>query len=303
MGPIADPLSYERERATHPRVVKAAPETFKAFWPEVRTDYYFRQRRAFMDFLRDQDGKIFCLEGWDPSRSPFILVGGWRGRRDTAAIWHISAHGAEREWLVLGASRACFEEGAERMVTKLLENLEAAEFRRWGFEEACRVILLEKRLEGRERLAAPVDGLLIMRFRRKDLPHVLELDAAAFDDFWKLDARTMEAIASSCLSNLFLLARMGGEVVGYAMGGTNGRIGYLQRLGVSPRFQGRGIGKALAARMLHGLRGMGAGLAMVNTQEGNLAALTLYRSLGFRDMPDPRFILQLTRESLDGGRS
>ena len=298
MSPIVDPKADNLE---DPRVIRAHPSMFKAFWPEVKGGYFFRNRRTYLDFLHNQGGKIFYLLGTSTPRQPFILIGNWRDREDIAAIWHIKARGYEKESLVLRAARECLGEGADMLVTRLLDEREAREFRGWGFGEACRITLLEKQLRDEPAPPRQNDGIEIVHYKKKAMDTVLKVDAAAFDDFWKLDARTFEAIANSCFHNVFLLARRDREVLGYIIGGSNGRLGYLQRLGVDLRHQGQGIGELLAATLLHDLRRHGATVVMVNTQAYNQAALNLYRSLGFRIIPGNRFIMRFPhREKYQG---
>jgi ribosomal protein S18 acetylase RimI-like enzyme len=289
VSPIVDP---EADNLESPRVIRAHPSMFKAFWPEVKGGYFFRSRRMYLDFLHNQGGKVFYLLGTSTPKPPFILIGNWRDREDIAAIWHIKARGDEKERLVLGAARECLDEGAEMLVSRLLDEREAREFGRWGFGEACKIILLEKQL--REEPAPPrqKNGIEIVHFKKKAMDTVLKVDAAAFDDFWKLDARTFEAIAQSCYHNVSLLARREGEILGYIIGGSNGRLAYLQRLGVDLRHQGQGVGEFLAASLLHDLNRHGATVVMVNTQAYNQAALNLYHSLGFSIIPGDRFIMR-----------
>ena len=292
----------EIDHVESPEVIRAQPEIFKAFWPEVKGSYYFRDRRVYLDFLRHQGGKIFYLPGRPAPTSPFVLVGNWRSRDDITAIWHIKAEGADKENLVLGAAWACFGEGAERMVTKLLNQSDAAEYGRWGFEVACRIVLLEKHMYREPPPPGERDGVKIVHTRKRAFGDVLRVDTTAFDDFWRLDPRTIEAIASSCTHNVFLLAQRGGETLGYTMGGVNRRLGYLQRLGVHARYQGTGIGHSLASHLLHDLYRLGANTVMVNTQDDNLAALNLYRDLGFGETQEPRLIMQYTARGADRGR-
>lgn len=273
------------------RVIQAHPSTYKAYWPEVRGSYFFRSRRVYLDYLNHQGGRIYHLPSPGNPSPPFILIGNWRDRPEITAIWHIKAGGAEREELILGTAERCFDEGVQMMITKLLVESEAAEFEGWGFEEACRIILLEKPLY-REPPEPPYGaGVSVATYRRRNLDRVLEVDAMAFDDFWRLDARTIEAISTSCQHNLFLLAKAEGEIIGYALGGINGRIGYLQRLAVDPRHQGRGVGRCLALSILDYFHRLGGHTAIVNTQEYNHTALSLYRSLGFLQRPGIKSIM------------
>jgi ribosomal protein S18 acetylase RimI-like enzyme len=71
-------------------------------------------------------------------------------------------------------------------------------------------------------------------------------------------------------------------VSGYAITGRAGPRGYLQRLAVEPAGQRGGIGTALVGDGLRWLRRWGAKEVLVNTQEGNDAAVQLYERLGFR---------------------
>ncbi|MBN2028320.1 MAG: GNAT family N-acetyltransferase [Actinobacteria bacterium] len=284
-------------------IAAAGPEMFKAFWPAVRGNYFFRNRRLFIDFMRQNEGRIYYVSGGSRTGPPFILVGNWRSRTDITALWHIKGDGIIKKRLVRVAAASSFEAGSDRFVTKPLGECEADEYERWGFEVLCRILLLEKRLRRESESSAGLEAdVEIVRYRKRYLDDVLSLDASAFDDFWKLDAHTLEAVATSCYRNAFLAAKRDGEVVGYAVGGANGRFGYLQRLGIHAAHQGEGIGEALTRRIISTLQGMGAVSLMVNTQEDNDAALSLYRKMGFETMPDPRFIMQCTPRGLEQSR-
>jgi len=285
----------------HPKVARADFSMLKAFWPEVRGGYFFRHRRAFLDLMRRQGWKIFYISDSPLSRPPFILVGNWRDHTNITALWHIRAESNDRRCLVEAAVESCLTEGVEKVITKLLSEHEAQEFEPWGFEVAFKVNLLERNLYANLPSRTGKDGLEIVPFRKRALQEVLEIDASAFDDFWRLDAFTLKAIASSNLYNIFLLARSGTEIIGYAIAGTDGYIAYLQRLGVQPSHQGKGVGEELVASILQDLRRLGATTVMVNTQEDNLPALSLYRSMGFRETAGQRFIMQRTAQDRDRG--
>ena len=294
-------ISLEANGSESPGIALAQPAMFKAFWPEVRGSYFFRNRRAYLEFMHTSGSRIYYLPHVTPY-PPFVLIGNWRSRSDITALWHIRAEGADRERLVTGAARICFDGGSERFVTKPVCEREAEQFEGWGFEPAYKVVMLEKQLQREAVPPAGAGGVDIIRYRKKALDEVLKVDATAFDDFWRLDARTLENVANSCLHNIFLLAMRDGQTLGYALGGANGRLGDLQRLGVHADHQGEGIGDALVRHLLHALHAIGASMVMVNTQDDNLAALGLYRKLGFREMQDPRLIMQCTAQNLQRGR-
>ena len=72
-------------------------------------------------------------------------------------------------------------------------------------------------------------------------------------------------------------------MIGYAICGASGSRGFVQRLGVEPGLQRRGVGSKLLLDGLYWLRAVGATRVAVNTQVGNEPALGLYRRMGFTD--------------------
>jgi ribosomal protein S18 acetylase RimI-like enzyme len=292
-------ITSDAENHRHESIAEATPEMFKAFWPEVRGNYFFRSRRLFLDFMRSCGGRIYYLSNGSRPNPPFILVGNWRSRSDITALWHVKGEGTCKKRLVETAASRSFDTGSEVFVTKPLNEYEAESYGSWGFRIAYRIVLLEKQLRREPSAADAGNGAEIIRYRKKYLGDILSLDATAFDDFWRLDARTMEAVATTCYRNAFLLAVRGGEVLGYAVGGANGRFGYLQRLGVHAEHQGGGIGEFLSRSLLSTLQVMGARSVMVNTQEENEAALRLYGKLGFEVLSDRRYIMRLTPQAME----
>ena len=60
-------------------------------------------------------------------------------------------------------------------------------------------------------------------------------------------------------------------------------VGEVYVLGIDPDARGRGLGRALTLAGLHYLRGRGLSVAVLYVEAGNLAAIRLYRSLGFAE--------------------
>jgi ribosomal protein S18 acetylase RimI-like enzyme len=83
-------------------------------------------------------------------------------------------------------------------------------------------------------------------------------------------------------------------IVGYHITGVARHLGYLQRLAVHPDFHGRGIGTALVGDALSWCRRRGCDSVLVNTQEINERAHSLYRLLGFTDEPTGLAVLDFS---------
>lgn len=86
---------------------------------------------------------------------------------------------------------------------------------------------------------------------------------------------------------VFLLVELGRETV--ACGGIrrlSGDIAEVKRMYVAPAARGRGVGRALLARLEDEARLLGCRLARLDTGRGMVAALSLYRAAGYREIPD-----------------
>ena len=93
-------------------------------------------------------------------------------------------------------------------------------------------------------------------------------------------------------SGRLLLARWEGELAGCAAlhaFDASERIGEMKRLFVRDRHRGRGIGRALATRIIDDARAIGYRQLRLDTLAARMpAAVALYRSLGFVEIPSYR---------------
>ena len=189
--------------------------------------------------------------------------------------------------------------GYDTILTSALTPDEQRPFLAAGFrtEEDLHLLLADPR---------PVDGSTTRRhgtrrMRRRDLSRVLDIDAAAFSPFWRLDRIAFDEARTATPSCRRRVVSVGGptrrKVVGYAVTGRSGDQGYLQRLAVDPDHQGRGIGRMLLDDALRWLAHHGATTVLVNTQPDNDPALDLYRSAGFTDRPGGLSVLRLESRS------
>jgi ribosomal protein S18 acetylase RimI-like enzyme len=130
------------------------------------------------------------------------------------------------------------------------------------------------------------------RARTRATGAMAAVDRAAFPSPWQLDAEMLDDVRTATpASRVRVVAGLAGRrsatpVAGFLISGRAGRNGYIQRLAVMPDAQRLGVATALLADGLAWLRRWRADRVFVNTHVENAAALELYRSTGFSDLPD-----------------
>ena len=213
-----------------------------------------------------------------------------RGERARLATWRadgLVAHLSPTALRPLSATfvDSCLDRlrarGFSYVVTSALTPEECAGFLRAGFEVQEELELLAHELNSiptvRHRLRRPWRG---------DRPRVLAVDSLAFDAFWQLHQGGLDDALGATPAVRFRVHGRGDRLDGYVIGGRGAATGYVQRLAVHPSARGQGLGRSMVADVLQWMRGRGASRALVNTQQTNEAALALYRSCGFRVLPE-----------------
>ncbi len=217
-----------------------------------------------------------------------LRAGPWRGDGRIAYVAPVPAGPLPNAETVRHTCAVLAERGYVEVVTSALAPNEAHGFIAAGFEVRERLHLLAHAMT-----ALPaVPPRLLRRGHRGDRSPALAVDGRAFDAFWRLDDDGFDEAMRATPSSRFRVADRDG-VVGYAITGRAGGRGFLQRLAVDPDHHREGIGTALVADSLHWLDRRGVRRTVVNTQQGNDAALALYEDLGFRRQPGGLAVLRL----------
>ena len=213
-----------------------------------------------------------------------VRTGPWRGQDEVALLNPMpSAPLPSAEFL-----RRCLEtlasRGYRRVVTGALSPVEQAGFLAAGFDVEERLHLLGINLA--HDLPPIPAGYPLRRVRRPRRPDVLAVDRAAFSPFWQFDEASLSDALHATPTVRFRAAFVAGDrVAGYAICGRSGAHGFVQRLAVEPTRQRAGTGRRLLLDGLDWMRRRGVARAVVNTQVGNSAALSLYRQVGFEEEP------------------
>jgi len=182
------------------------------------------------------------------------------------------------------------QQGFREVVTGALSAGEQAGFLAAGFEVRERLDLLVLSLG--TTLGPLPPGRRLYRVGPRRRAGVLAVDRSAFPPFWRLDRASLhEALRATPLRHFRVVLDDRRKVVGYAICGVAGSRGFVQRLAVTPSARRGGLGTRLLLDGLGWMRSAGARQVVVNTQEGNSAALALYKSVGFRQEADGLCVL------------
>lgn len=113
-----------------------------------------------------------------------------------------------------------------------------------------------------------------------DLKQVAANEAAAFPFPWS------ERTFADCLEagDECWVATVGGAVIGHGVLSQGAGEAQLLNVCVTPAEQGRGHGRALAARLIAEARAGAAAAVFLEVRASNRVAMTLYADLGFREI-------------------
>ncbi len=148
-----------------------------------------------------------------------------------------------------------------------------------GFELRQNIVMLELRHEN-IRAFPPTPGIRIRPMLDADMPIVAQVDFAAFGMFWHNTQKVLERARLQCASAT-VAEDDSGTIVGYQLSTKNPFGAHLARLAVRPDAQGKGVGTALAGRLVWILTAGQINKLTVNTQADNTASLALYKKMGF----------------------
>jgi ribosomal-protein-alanine N-acetyltransferase len=131
-----------------------------------------------------------------------------------------------------------------------------------------------------------------------DMSGVQTVDQASFIPIWQNSQDYLEIAFRQ--ASIATVAEHEGRLVGYQISTSTPMGGHLARLAVAPDFQGHGVGYNLLYDLLKQFYRRGARAVTVNTQHNNLASMSLYERIGFKQTgetyPIYQFPLRSSRE-------
>jgi len=127
---------------------------------------------------------------------------------------------------------------------------------------------------------------------KRDIPALLAIEDACFEDFWRYDTLSFEDIAAT--HQYFVVAELDGKVVGYQFNALEDEYGYLVRIAVHPSASRQGIGVRLMSAAIEFFQQAHSLRIMLNSQDDNVRAHRLYEWFGFVRIMQMGFVLRKT---------
>jgi len=104
------------------------------------------------------------------------------------------------------------------------------------------------------------------------------------------DSRQRVALELDRGAVVFLIAEADGEYAGVVFGTHDGRKGWINRLAVAPRFQGRGIARTLVREVETRLAAKGVEITAALIETPNADSLAFFRAIGYVHDPDIEYV-------------
>jgi ribosomal-protein-alanine N-acetyltransferase len=222
---------------------------------------------------------------WVTARGEAAILDRWREHSSDCAILGLWCAPRRVPALVRELEAAAAARGFKRLIGPLVPEDAAHPYLNAGMTVLERVVIMRLDGRGMARALSPSAVRAPASIRSgvdADMPRILEIDAASFDEFWRYDERTLMRLSGS---GRLLVAEEDSVLIGYTLATVHGPESSLGRLAVMPASRGRGIGCALAQEAIRWVSGQGAKAVVLSSQEDNAGAQALYRSLGFAIVP------------------
>jgi [ribosomal protein S18]-alanine N-acetyltransferase len=133
--------------------------------------------------------------------------------------------------------------------------------------------------------------VIIRPVEPSDIPTLIAIEALCFEeDFWRYDTTIFHGIAAT--HPYFVVAELHGQIIGYQFNAVDDEYGYLVRIGVHPSATHKGIGIRLMAEAIRFFQEAQVTRIMLNTQEDNYHAHSLYEWFDFVRLEQIGFVLR-----------
>jgi ribosomal-protein-alanine N-acetyltransferase len=125
------------------------------------------------------------------------------------------------------------------------------------------------------------DRFFIRRMKEEDLPAVRTIEALSFSNPWSDNTFRGEIQNTPVSFPLVVVRRPGDEVVGYVIFWLIRDDVQVNNIAVHPACRGLGLGESMMRFAIAKVRAAGAEFMTLEVRQSNIAAVALYKKLGF----------------------
>jgi len=130
-------------------------------------------------------------------------------------------------------------------------------------------------------LISSLERYFIRRMKEDDLPAVRAIEGLSFSNPWSDNTFRGEIQNTPVSSPLVVVRRPGEEVVGYIVYWQIRDDVQVNNIAVHPECRGLGLGEAMMRFAIAKVRAAGAQFMTLEVRQSNVAAVALYKKLGF----------------------
>ena len=256
----------------------ASSEEAARLWPAVRTEAVFDTAEQFAAYREKGPWRVRVNDRGDAA-----VLGVWREHLGVLAIRGMWCPVQQVSAFVADARAVARDLRLARVLSPLLPLDLLGPYRREGMAVCQRIVAIQ----GHARGVVPADpplGITLRAGRAGDLPVLVELDTASFDEFWRYGLTELEEYLDG--ERLVVAETADGQLIGYTLATESRGAATLGRLAVAPALRRAGVAKALVSDVAEWACEVGAETLSLCTQEENAAARALYRDAGFSEVRD-----------------
>jgi ribosomal-protein-alanine N-acetyltransferase len=125
-----------------------------------------------------------------------------------------------------------------------------------------------------------VNGVELIPMKRRHLRQVLRIEGQVYPRPWS-SALFLQEIAHR-YDRVYLVARLGGQVLGYGGLMTSGLEGHITNVAVDPAYQGSSLGTRLMLGLMEAAIDRGGKTVSLEVRKSNEVAQRLYEKFGFQ---------------------
>ncbi len=249
-----------------------------ALWPAARAAHIFPDKAALQRHHAKAPWRVRVS-----SAGAAAVLERWRDGSDILAIRGLWCAESAIPGFVAQLADVARAQGFARLMSPLVPADACRAYVSSGMAVAERLVSLRVDRPVAAKLDAPLPaGIRLRRSCAADVDALDAIDRACFEPFWAYGA---ERIATYIAQERVHVAESDGRPIGYTLCTVERSSGTLGRLAVLPEHRRAGLGTYLVVDAVRAMLEADAAAVTLCTQEDNVAARSLYRSQGFREMP------------------